>query len=199
MSAAPNNGFAIVERLHQEDCCQACGVMPDFKYEHDGGPGFKQIRDLLTMYSKSPVEDISMLVKWALFNYLVGNCDAHAKNLSLLHNGDGTISLAPTYDIISTAVYNSRFGTKLSRGMGMRIGMHENIDKVNAQDLILFAQEIRMRPQQIKSMGEEIIRKLSPAFSTACLVAQREGFKEAGDMADRIMNGCNQRATILLS
>ena len=60
----------VPTRIHQEDLCQACGVISSFKYEHDGGPGYKQIRDLLSITSKRPFEDINTLVKWGLFNYL---------------------------------------------------------------------------------------------------------------------------------
>jgi len=191
------DGFKTVYRIHQEDCCQACGVKPDQKYEHDGGPGFKRIRDLLVKHARRPVEDITTLVKWGIFNYLIGNCDAHSKNLSLLHNVDGTVSLAPVYDLISTAIYDGRFGSKLSRSMGMRIGVHENIDKVKTGDFTIFAQDVHVRLQQVVSIGKEIIHELPSAFNTAVLAAEGEGFSAAGDVASRILSGCEQRIRVM--
>jgi serine/threonine-protein kinase HipA len=191
------NNLNMVSRIHQEDCCQACGIISGKKYQHDGGPGFKQIRDLLLKHCRQPIDDIAMLVKWGIFNYLIGNCDAHAKNLSLLHNADGTISLAPAYDIISTFIYNGRFGAKLSRNMGMRIGMHENIEKVDKDDLSMFARDVQMRLNQIMLFADEIIQKLPAAFNAACLAAEYRGFDGASEIVSRIMVGCNQRAKIL--
>jgi len=191
------NGLEEVRCVHQEDCCQACGVKTDLKYEHDGGPGFKRVRDLLVKHARQPFGDIGTLVKWGLFNYLVGNCDAHSKNLSLLHNTDGTVSLAPVYDLISTAIYDGRFGSKLSRNMGMRIGLHENIDKVDAEDFSIFAQNVHVRQQQIVSLGQELIREIPLAFNTAVLTAEDAGFSAARELAGRIMYGFEQRARVV--
>ena len=192
------NGFHAVSRIHQEDCCQACGIRSDMKYEHDGGPGFKSVRDLMAKHCKRPFDDIAMLVKWGIFNYLIGNCDAHAKNLSLLHNPDGTVSIAPAYDMISTTIYDGRFGSKLSRNLGMRIGMHENIDKVVKDDFAIFARDVHIRHQQIKYFGEELMQKLPEAFDAASLAAERAGFVNAREIAKRIISGCNQRVMVLL-
>jgi len=189
-----DNGFRAVNRIHQEDFCQACGVKSSFKYEHDGGPGFEMIRDLLARHAKRPYEDIITLVKWGIFNYLIGNCDAHAKNLSLMHNMDGSVSLAPVYDLISTTVYDGRFGSKLSRNMGMRIGLHENIDKINTDDFGAFTREVHIRPQQVKKIAKELMEKLPQAFDTAVIAAEGIGFSDAEEMANRIMSGCKLRA-----
>ena len=196
-SDAAVNDLKNVKRIHQEDCCQACGVISDMKYEHDGGPGFGQIRDLLARHSKQPVDDITMFVRWAIFNYLIGNCDAHAKNLSILHNSDSTVSLAPIYDLISTAVYDGHFGSKLSRSMGMKIGIHENIDRINNEDFSGFARDVHTRLRQVISIGEDLIQKLPSAFSEAGLVAENKGFSAADEMVSRILNGCNRRIGIL--
>ena len=187
-----------VRRIHQEDCCQACGVKSDLKYEHDGGPGFKQVRDLLVKHARQPFEDIETLVKWGVYNFLIGNCDAHSKNLSLLHNMDGTVSLAPVYDLVSTTIYDGRFGSKLSRNMGMKIGIHENIDKVNAEDFSIFARDVHVRLQQVLSVGKELVRNIPPAFKSAVHAADNAGFSAACDVAGRIMYDFEQRARILM-
>jgi len=192
------DALGTVLRIHQEDCCQACGVKSDLKYEHDGGPGFKQIRDLLVEHARRPFEDIMTLVRWGIYNYLIGNCDAHSKNLSLLHNKDGTVSLAPVYDLICTTIYDGRFGSKLSRNMGMRIGIHENIDRVSAEDFSIFARGVHVRVQQVTSLGKELIQKIPSAFNSAVLAAEGAGFSAAGDVARRILYDCEQRTRVLM-
>ena len=191
-------GLSEVRRVHQEDCCQACGVRSDSKYERDGGPGFKLIRDLLAKHARRPFEDIAMLVKWGMFNYLIGNCDAHSKNISLLYNADGSITLAPAYDLISTTIYDGRFGSKLSRSMGMRIGVHENIDRVDTEDISIFARDVHVRLQQVVSFGKELIHKLPPALSSAVIAAEHAGFSAAGDVAGRILEDCEKRIRVLM-
>jgi serine/threonine-protein kinase HipA len=68
-----------VERLHQEDFCQAFGVPPEFKYEAEGGPGFAQCVNLVREKSSKALKDVASLLDWLIFNYLTGNSDAHGK------------------------------------------------------------------------------------------------------------------------
>jgi serine/threonine-protein kinase HipA len=88
-----------VERLHQEDFCQATAVLPSQKYEEDGSLSLKRIAGILQ--SVAPPESIDALT----FDVLLGNGDAHAKNFSLIHERSGVIRLAPLYDRMSTLYY----------------------------------------------------------------------------------------------
>ncbi len=92
-----------VIRHHQEDFCQALGVAPDIKYEKEGGPSLQACFELVRQNSIQPVIDIRAMLDWVVFNYLIGNADAHAKNISLLLTAQGPV-LAPFYDLLSTAV-----------------------------------------------------------------------------------------------
>lgn len=91
-------------RLHQQDVCQALGIMAAQKYENRGGPKLQDIYLLIQEHSQNKFNDLKKFLKWILFNILIGNNDSHAKNLSFLHS-DGKWSLAPAYDLMSTAVY----------------------------------------------------------------------------------------------
>lgn len=103
-----------VVRLHQEDFCQMLGIDPGRKYEALGGPGvvtsFRLLRDL-------PVSaaDTLEFIDRVIFNFLVGNGDAHGKNFSVLYK-DGVASLAPMYDVMCTTIYpevGSRMAMKI--------------------------------------------------------------------------------------
>ena len=133
-------------------------------------------------------------MKLIIFNYLIGNCDAHSKNFSIFHNPDKTVTLTPAYDVISTAIYDGRYGSKLSRNMGMRIGLHENIDKINNEDFVLFSKEIRVNLYQLKSYRDEIISKLPNALDEAASSAISRGFIKATEIANRILRECSKRA-----
>jgi len=193
------NGLQRISRIHQEDCCQACGVDSMRKYQRDGGPGFDDIRTILIQHAQFPMRDLELFVKQGLFNYLIGNCDAHAKNFSLLQNPEGTVSLAPAYDLLSTAIYDGSYGSKLNRSMAMRIGLHENIDRIGRADFSQFAKDVHLRPNQIKLFAEELIRGLEAAFQEAAKEAQAQGFPDSDEIISRILKNSNNRADILLS
>jgi serine/threonine-protein kinase HipA len=93
-----------IRRLHQEDVCQALGYPSDRKYQADGGPTVLATVALIRRCSAVPAQDLQTLWNALVLNWLVGNCDAHAKNFSLLYDR-GTPSLAPLYDLVSTTVY----------------------------------------------------------------------------------------------
>lgn len=105
-----------VVRMHQEDFCQSLGFLPEQKYESEGGPSLKQCFALLQEKSIRPAADRMALLRWVIFNYLIGNADAHAKNLSMIFTNRGPC-LAPFYDLICTQVY-----PELVEKSAMRIG-----------------------------------------------------------------------------
>jgi serine/threonine-protein kinase HipA len=108
------NGKTV--RVHQEDFCQALGILPDVKYEREGGPSLAQCMDILKRYSQQPASDILKLQDRVIFNFLIGNSDAHGKNFSLIYRGSKP-QLAPAYDMLSTAIYPN-----LAVKMAMKIG-----------------------------------------------------------------------------
>jgi len=94
-----------IRRVHQEDFCQALGIPSEIKYQSEGGPSLTDCFTLLRDASTSPVIDIRALLDAVLFNLIIGNHDAHAKNFSLLYLPDGSTRLAPLYDLIATVFY----------------------------------------------------------------------------------------------
>lgn len=91
-------------------------MMPEQKYEAEGGPGLAHCFSLIERYSTRPAPDREQLLRWVIFNYLTGNADAHAKNISFLYR-NGRPSLAPFYDLVCTMAWPD-----LSRKMSMKIG-----------------------------------------------------------------------------
>ncbi len=113
-----------ITRVHQEDFCQAIGTPSFKKYQNEGGPGFKECFDLLNNTTQ-PAIDRGNLAAALVFNYLIGNMDAHGKNFSLLHHAPDNIRLAPFYDIICTRVY-----TDITTKMAMKIGSKYDADEI---------------------------------------------------------------------
>ncbi|MCL2335452.1 MAG: type II toxin-antitoxin system HipA family toxin [Endomicrobia bacterium] len=118
-----------IKRIHQEDFCQALGILSGDKYQKDGGPGIKECFDLLDK-TVVPAKDRVAFMKMIMFNYLIGNNDAHGKNFAMLYKNEiPKPALAPAYDILSTEVY-----PELSKKMAMRIGSSYEKDRTNASD-----------------------------------------------------------------
>ena len=75
----------LVRRLHQEDFCQALGIVPENKYAADRrGPTFKKSFALLRSATTRPAVEVLKLLDATIFNIIAGNADAHGKNFSLL-------------------------------------------------------------------------------------------------------------------
>jgi serine/threonine-protein kinase HipA len=147
------------ERLHQEDFCQALGIAPEFKYEAEGGPRLSACFDLLRRYSARPGGDVLSLLNWVIYNYLIGNSDAHGKNISLLLLPGGPF-LAPFYDQLSTRVY-AHYG--LSEGLAMRIGGEGDPASVRKEHWERFASEVGIKPRLVLSRVAELARRVEAA------------------------------------
>jgi len=131
-------------RIHQEDFCQALGVPPDAKYEAEGGPSLARCFALVREQSIQPAADIAGLLDWVIFNILVGNADAHAKNVSLLLTDAGP-QLAPFYDLMCTAVYPG-----LAERMAMKIGGENRPDWIIERRWQAFAKEVGIKYRLIE-------------------------------------------------
>ena len=106
-----------IARLHQEDFCQALGRSPLTKYQSEGGPSLAEAFQLLRRVSSAPTIDVIGLLEAVIFNFLIGNNNAHGKNFSLLYRGQSQTRLTPLYDLVSTTAYPD-----LSPKMAMKIG-----------------------------------------------------------------------------
>ncbi|MCP1758562.1 type II toxin-antitoxin system HipA family toxin [Bradyrhizobium elkanii] len=87
-------------RLPQEDCCQALSIAPTRKYQSEGGPGLKEILELLKG-SDVPGEDLATFMRAAIVFWLIGATDGHAKNFSIFLTPGGRFQLTPLYDVLS--------------------------------------------------------------------------------------------------
>lgn len=148
-----NNG--IVTRIHQEDFCQALGILPSSKYQFEGGPDISSSLELIRQNFASPAKDQIKFLNLIIFNYLIGNSDAHGKNFSLLYVGTKP-ELAPAYDLISTAVY-----PELDKSMAMKIGDDydpQNVKIEHFQRLVPDTKTAQTAMEnQVKSMTERIV------------------------------------------
>lgn len=118
-------------RLPQEDCCQALGVPPTLKYQSDGGPGMRDILELLRG-TDDPQADQAAFFKSQILFWLIGATDGHAKNFSIFLKPGGRFSLTPFYDVLSAQpavdkgqIAPNRFRLAMSAGTNRHYRMSE--------------------------------------------------------------------------
>jgi serine/threonine-protein kinase HipA len=126
----------VVTRVHQEDLCQAMGIDPTAargraKYQAAGGPSFADLATLLDRYAVDGPAQLDRLVAVMTYTMLIGNADAHGKNLALLHDTAETVRLAPLYDTVPTVLW-----PKLRVAAAMTIGRRRRLSDVTLDDLV---------------------------------------------------------------
>ena len=173
----------VLERLHQEDFCQALGIVSEMKYQKEGGPSLKQCFGLLRKVSSAPVIDLARLLDAVIFNYLVGNNDAHGKNFSLLYCGLGTdhahVGLAPLYDILSTVYY-----PELSRTMAMKLGDEYSSEKVWPRNFEQLAEDAGLAKPMVLCRVTEMIEEIRS------VLPQMPSDEMTSSIAKRILKRC---------
>ena len=174
-----HDASGIVQRVHQEDFCQALGVPSDMKYQSEGGVTLAQSFALLRAVSSMPVIDLQRLLDAVIFNILVGNNDAHGKNFSLLYQA-GQTRIAPLYDVLCTAYY-----PELSPKMAMKLGKEYEAEKLFPRHFERFAEEVGLG----KALVKKRILELTDAVSQA-LEAMETPNETIADLPEFIRQRC---------
>ena len=142
------NGQII--RLIQEDFCQALNVNAQLKYTPTLDVCFSLIRN----ESVVQVKDTKRFLQLIVFNGLIGNSDAHAKNVSFIHGENGTI-LAPFYDLLSTYVY------PYAKKMAMKIGGGRHFHFLEPKHFEQFSKDTLIKYKVVKetilTMADRIV------------------------------------------
>ena len=143
-------------RLHQEDYCQALGKPPSAKYESNqtgiSGPTLKEMFALTRRHM--PPTEILRLLDRVIFNVLVCNTDAHAKNYAVMIAGNG-ISLAPTYDVMCGEVWGS-----VTKNLVHKIGGSNRGEQLQARHWQRFARECGLNPKQVLDRVSALARSV---------------------------------------
>jgi serine/threonine-protein kinase HipA len=175
-------------RLHQEDFCQALGVVPEMKYQNEGGPDLAQCFDLVRRVTRPSAPHILRMLDYVIFNALIGNHDAHAKNFSLLY-ANSTPVLAPLYDVLSTAVYPN-----LTPKMAMKIGSKYKFSEVQARHWDQFAQAVGLSMAQARKRILALAKSM-PTTARALQSDPKRGFTDHG-VVEHIVTLIEQRCAL---
>lgn len=122
--------------IHQEDFCQALGLGIERKYAEPGvnlktSPSLGHLAALLKEHALDPERELEGLARHLTVNVLLGNLDWHAKNVGLLHDTDGNVSLAPLYDVVPVTSFPLK-----DKKMSMSVNKKFHIDRIRFDDLV---------------------------------------------------------------
>ena len=172
-----------IRRLHQEDLCQALGKLYVEKYQHEGGPGVRDAITLIDDESAVPARDREQFWLALAFNVLIGNCDAHGKNYSLLYYSPAP-SLAPLYDLLSTVVYE-----ELTKRLAMSVDGATKLEDVDPKAWARLAREAGFAPRFLE-------QRMFPFVKQVLNVAEElsKGTQFSEPLIQEIVAGIRKRA-----
>lgn len=154
---------AGLRRVHQEDMCQALAIPPTRKYQNEGGPGIRDIVELLKTYSTSSDEDVATFLDSIAYNWLIAGTDAHAKNYALLIGSEARVRLAPLFDVASVLPYRDIDIEKVK--LSMKLGGEYRLRNIGLHHWRKLAEELRLEPKTITDRVDDFARRLSDHVS----------------------------------
>lgn len=159
-----------IHRIHQQDFCQAHGVVSEQKYEEKGGPTLKDNYELLVsnVSIKSRLKNTYAFLDWICFNLLIGNNDSHSKNISLLLKND-RIELAPFYDLLSTSIY-----PKLKRQFSFKIGGRDDSSRIGKNQFYDLDKELGLKQGTMSERMKLVIGEVLEAKEDVGSMIKRE-------------------------
>ena len=176
----------VHHRIHQEDVCQALGIMPTQKYESDGGPGVPDIIRLLRDRSSQPNEDVDRFVAAIVLNWVIAATNAHAKNYALLHGAGGATRLAPFYDMSSDLTYAADPLHRVK--LAMKVGTEYLVNRIGRADWDRLAKSISVPQAELRERITGVLEETRAAVSGVRAAVVDEGLdpRMVNALADRI-------------
>ena len=183
-ASASVSGLPRPYRLHQEDFAQAMGIPATQKYEQGARGYMRGMFELLRKYSSDPVTDQLKLWDTIVFNYLIGNTDAHIKNFSLLYGKDlRRIRLAPAYDIVSTVIYEQS-----TRNMAFSIGEAKALDDISRDSFRAAAREAGLGERMAMRRFDAMAARFRKALHESATELVHDGYLKAAELEERILD-----------
>ncbi|MCP4354980.1 MAG: type II toxin-antitoxin system HipA family toxin [Proteobacteria bacterium] len=146
-----NSNEVCVYKYWQMDFCQKLNILSTNKYQNNGGPSVLDISK--NLFSTDKLE----FIKAVIFNFLIGNNDAHGKNFSILETSqvDMPYKLAPLYDLVCTNLYDD-YPTK----MAMKIGGEYECYKIRRKHFEKMARELNFKEVLILRLVDGISKNI---------------------------------------
>ena len=175
--------------LAMEDFCSVLDLAPEAKY--DGT--IERVARALKALSTSPEEDLLLLVKRALFAWLIADGDMHLKNMAVLKTSEPgdpvfrSVRLAPVYDTLTTRVFprleHDRMALKLN-------GKDERLKRA---DFLAVSAIAGLRVSDTNAAIDEVLERMRAAVAVITL-PKLTGYGPSGEATvTRTLEICRER------
>lgn len=188
-----------VQRVHQEDFCQALGVPPSRKYERNQagmrGPSAVEALRLIgeVVDVRPPAAARIAFLEALVFNVMIQNTDAHAKNYSLLIHAGDKVDLAPLYDLVSAYPY-----TTLTRNLAMAIDSQRRGDHIAGRHWQRLARDAGMSPRDTLEHVRSTLARVTAQVDAVLDRYMADPTTKHG-VLPQIARGIRERATRLVN
>ncbi|BAV50894.1 HipA N-terminal domain-containing protein [Mesorhizobium loti] len=183
-------------RLPQEDICQALSVPPTRKYQSDGGPGMREIVELLKG-SDTPDEDIATFLRTCILFWLIGATDGHAKNFSIFLSPGGRFRMTPLYDVLTAQpsldtgqIPRKRFKLAMSVGRNR----HYSVPDIMPRHFLQTADIAGVGTPVMRRIFDDIAENVEKQADEVIISLPR-GFPE--QLVDSVKSAIGKRAALL--
>jgi serine/threonine-protein kinase HipA len=139
--------------------CQAVAIPPTRKYQNEGGPGIRDIVELLRTYSANAPEDVHTFLDAIAYNWLIAGTDAHGKNYALLIGAQTRVRLAPLYDVASVVPYQDINIDRVK--LSMKLGGEYRLRNISLYHWRRLAQELHVDPDATIQRVDDFARHLA--------------------------------------
>lgn len=145
-------------KLRLEDFAQILNKPRGRDFAGKYAASYEDVAAVIKQHSVRPEIDLGRFFRRLIVFVLVGNCDAHLKNFSLLET-DAGLRLSPAYDIVNTALYDG-FDQNLALSIA---GKTLSLDQVTRADLENFGKSIGLAPRAIEQTFADLKTRVQRA------------------------------------
>ncbi len=158
----PSNSLAYITqrferngelKLACEDLCQLSETLTEHKYRGS----YENTGKIIKLYSTHSGLDSLHFFELVVFSFIIGNADMHLKNFSMLEKEDGTFSLSPAYDLVSTTLLIKNE----SEQMSLTINGRKN--KLTKNDFIALGKSLSLTEKQQQTIFQHFFSKIDNA------------------------------------
>lgn len=182
-----------VIRKHLIDGCQMLDLPPTYKYERPFGKGgdaaiIRSGANLPDLFAscricRVPAAALRDMLNWVLFQLLIGNSDAHGKNISFFV-GPGGIDMAPAYDLLNLDMYAAEY----DRDFSMAIGDAFDPEEISPWELAEMCERCglqkRLVAKTLATMSENLLKAMDGVDLSMLLPGEESEF--ACELLDEI-------------
>lgn len=171
-------------------------IAPGSKYAELSGSTVSRIVELLKRESTQPARDVISFAQQICFSYLIGSCDSHLKNFSIVYYEEKTPrpSLAPAYDFVSTTYF-----PRPSRDMAFALGEDRSINAISPDNFRTLALQLGISESSLRNLAKPLVNEIIPALRKAGSGQMGTVLESTPYIADRLEEDLLPRLDVLRS